>query len=45
MEDETKVQIHVIQFFQFCFQQVELKEKQKCEKINVTPSSECMHLL
>ena len=38
MEDETKVQIHVIQFFQFCFQQVELKE-------NVTPSSECMHLL
>ena len=31
MEDETKVQIHVIQFFLFCFQLVELKEKQKCE--------------
>ena len=31
MENETKVQIYVIQFFQFCFQQVELKEKQKCE--------------
>ena len=41
MEDETKVQIHVIQFFQFCFQQVELKEKQKCEMWH----AECMHLL
>ena len=31
MQDETNVQIHVIQFFQFCLQLVELKEKQKCE--------------
>lgn len=30
-----------IQFFQFCFQQVELKEKQKCE-MRLHPQNACI---